>query len=95
MTNMEIESITSIQNSTEFQVYTVEEIFKGDSDDNLSKISKVFKLSLVPNCNKKFIIVDAAKDITIELRCLPPIDVFLAIPLAYPSNIGPLFYINS
>lgn len=95
MTTMEIESITSIQNSTEFEVFSPEEIFKGDNDENIQKISKVFKLSLIPNSNKKFVIYDAAKDIPIELRCLPAIEVLLAIPFAYPSHIGPLFLMNS
>lgn len=50
----------------------------------------MFKLSLIPNCNKKFVLIDAAKDIVVELRCLPAIEVYLAIPNAYPSDIGPL-----
>jgi hypothetical protein len=61
----------------------------------LAKISKIFKLSLIPNCNKKFAIHDAAKDITIELRCLPAIELFLAIPFGYPSSIGPLFLMTT
>jgi len=61
----------------------------------LGKISKVFKLSLIPNCNKKFVIYDNAKDTAIELRCLPAVEIFLAIPFAYPSNIGPLFYMST
>lgn len=95
MTEMEIESITSIQNATEFQIYNPEDIFQGDSDSNIAKISKVFKLSLIPNCNKKFVINNEAKDITIELRCLPAIEVYLAIPFGYPSTVGPLFLMTT
>lgn len=55
----------------------------------------MFKLSLIPNCNKKFVLIDGAKDITIELRCLPAIELFLVIPNAYPQSVGPLFMVDS
>lgn len=52
-------------------------------------------MSLIPNSNKKFVIIDGAKDIVIELRCLPAIEVYMAIPNAYPSHIGPLILVNT
>lgn len=55
----------------------------------------MFRLSLIPNCNKKFVIHDAAKDIKIELRCLPAIEVFMAVPFSYPSGSAPLFLLGS
>lgn len=54
-------------------------------------VAKVFRLSLIPNCNKKFALIDGAKEITIELRCLPAIEVWVLIPKTYPSHFGPLF----
>lgn len=67
-----------------------------DSKDSyFAHIAKVFKLSLIPNSNRKFVIVDEAKGITIELRCLPAIEVLVAIPKGYPSNVGPVFLVNT
>jgi hypothetical protein len=94
MIEMEVESIASILNQTEFEVLG-NEILSKDDDELVAKIVKVFKMSLIPNSNKKFVLVDSAKEIAVELRCLPAIEVYLLIPDGYPSNIGPLFLMNT
>lgn len=54
---------------------------------------KLVKLSLVPQCSKKTIIIDEAKGITIELRSQPPIEIFILLPTGYPSVSPPLFLV--
>ena len=77
----------------EFEVYEPSEIISEDYQSLAEKlVAKIFKLSLIPNCNKKFVLIDGPKDITIELRCLPAIEVWVLLPKAYPSHMGPLFY---
>lgn len=93
MIEMEVESLTSILNQTEFQVLSPSDAIT--NDPLTSKIAKVFRLSLIPNCNKKFVLVDGAKDITVELKCLPAIEIFMIIPKGYPSNYGPVFLMNT
>ena len=89
---MEIESLTSILNEMEFQVYEPSEVISEPHQSLAEKVvAKIFKLSLIPNCNKKFVLIDGAKEITIELRCLPAIEVWVLLPKAYPSHMGPLF----
>ncbi len=94
MIDAEIESITSILNETEFKDLGLD-VFNQEEDSIISEVARVFKLSLIPNCNKKFVLIDAAKDITIELKCLPAIDIIVAIPKAYPSSVGPLFFVDA
>ena len=40
-------------------------------------------------------LVDEAKGITVELRCLPALDLLVALPETYPSSSGPLFALES
>jgi hypothetical protein len=63
--------------------------------DLLNKIKKVIKLSLIPNCSKKILITDSPKDISIELRCLPALELHILIPESYPSNSGPMFLMTT
>lgn len=67
----------------------------GCEDEQYKHIAKVFILSLIPNSNRKFLIVDDAKGIKVELRCLPAIEIIIAIPTAYSSNVGPIFLVNT
>lgn len=57
----------------------------------LDKLKKLIKLSLIPQCQTKFNVIDGPKDIHLELRCLPPIEIFVLLPENYPSNGAPLF----
>lgn len=50
---------------------------------------------MIPNCSKRFILIDGAKDICIELRCLPALELHIALADAYPSNLGPLFIMTT
>jgi len=59
----------------------------------VQKLKKIIKLSLVPKCEYKFTIIDVIKNCEIELRALPPIEVYILLPESYPSNSGPLFMI--
>lgn len=42
---------------------------------------------------QKFHIIDLPKDCNLELRSLPPLELYILLPEAYPSNSGPLFLI--
>lgn len=53
------------------------------------------KFSLVPQCTKKFHLIDVPKDYNLELRSLPPLELYILLPESYPSNSGPLFIIPS
>jgi hypothetical protein len=55
----------------------------------------VLRLSLIPNSQKKFTIIDIPKEISIELRCLPALELLVAIPKFYPSNGQPLFQMTT
>ena len=35
--------------------------------------------------------IDQPKNIEVDLRSLPPLDLFILLPESYPSNQGPLF----
>ena len=65
------------------------------SEKEKSKIKKVVKLSLIPNCNKRFMLVDGPKEISIELRCLPAIELYILISDSYPSSMGLLFLMST
>lgn len=39
--------------------------------------------------------MDVAKDIQVELRCLPAIDVYILLTSAYPSSSSPLFLMTT
>jgi hypothetical protein len=91
----EIESLQTILNEQELQVLDKYKTFPEVSGHILEQIDSVLKLSLIPNCNKKFTIVDVPKDISIELRSLPTIDLFIVIPTSYPSNQMPLLYMST
>jgi RWD domain len=94
MKDQEIESMQSIYNEHEFVVYDNPDssIIEATDEKELQALKKLIKLSLIPQADPtKFHIVDTAKDINLELRCLPPIEVFILLPESYPSNGAPLF----
>jgi len=94
MQEMELESLATILNQIELQVLDKEQIFN-EKDPFLAKITRVLRLSLIPNSAKKFVLLDEAKGITVELRCLPALDLVVALPESYPSSSGPLFLLQS
>jgi hypothetical protein len=49
----------------------------------------------VPASQKKFTLIDSAKDISVELRCLPVLDLVIIVPTYYPSNGKPLLLMES
>ncbi len=65
---------------------------KGAADSEIisSRVNSIVKLSLVPNCERKFIIHDIPKDIKVEMRKLPPLEVMIVMPDSYPSHHKPL-----
>lgn len=94
MLDMEIESVNSILNEQEFKMMHKVECLSCE-DEHYKHIAKVFLLSLIPNSNRKFVIVDEAKGIIVELRCLPAIEIYIALPKAYSSNVGPIFLVKT
>jgi hypothetical protein len=92
MIDMEIESLDSILNSNELQILDVSEKLTDENSTLVNDgIAKLLRLSLIPNCSKRFVLVDGPKDQRVELRCLPPLNLYLALPTSYPSHSGPLF----
>ena len=62
----------------------------------MQRIQAVIKLSLIPNCtSKKFELVDIPKDLTVELRCLPAVELYIALPDFYPSSGKPLMLMTT
>ena len=61
----------------------------------MAKIKKGAQLSLIPNCSKKFLLVDGPKDINVELRCLPALEMTVLLPEAYPSTMGLMVHMNT
>lgn len=52
-------------------------------------------MSLIPNTNQKFVLVDTPKDIHVELRCLPALEIVIALPEFYPSSGKPLILLTT
>lgn len=81
----------------EIEVYDSVESDKIETSDGSERIrlTKMIKLSLVPKIPEgvKFHINDLPKDINLELRSLPPVELFILLPDSYPSNSGPLFMV--
>jgi hypothetical protein len=89
--------LQNIYNEFELTVYENSDSSLIDATDEkeLLAIKKMIKLSLIPSSDPvKFHIIDGAKDIDLELRCLPPIEVFILLPATYPSNGAPLFFMG-
>jgi E3 ubiquitin-protein ligase RNF14 len=63
------------------------------NDSERTTLQKLIRLSLVPKIpdGNKFFIIDVPKDCRLELRSLPPLELFMLLPDKYPSNSGPLF----
>lgn len=59
------------------------------------RIQSLIKLSLIPTSTKKFLIIDGAKDITVELRCLPALELAIVVPNYYPSSGKPLLQMET
>jgi hypothetical protein len=101
MIDQEIESIQSILNEQELVVYDINAT--GDStsliqgeEAELACLRKLVKFSLIPQCNEaRICMVDQTKGINLELRSLPPIEVFVLLPESYPSAGCPLFMMAS
>lgn len=95
MIDQEIESMQSILDKQELVVYDAvgADLIQTSDEKELSKLKKLVKLSLAPQSTQKFHIVDDAKGINLELRCLPPIEIFILLPDSYPSNAAPLYMI--
>lgn len=93
MIDQEVESLQSILNEQELQIIegTGEEVIEVSDDKERIKLKKLLKVSLIPQCSKKFCMIDQPKDLEVELRCLPPVELFILLPETYPSNQGPLF----
>jgi hypothetical protein len=95
MIAQEIESLQMILTDKEIEVYDSIDSDKIETLDESerSKLTKMIKLSLVPKIpeGSKFHIKDVPKDINLELRSLPPVELFILLPDSYPSNSGPLF----
>ena len=97
MITQEIESLQMILNDKEIRVFdTIDsETIECVDENERSKLLKLIKLSLVPKMPEgiKFQIIDVPKDCKLELRSLPPIELYILLPESYPSNSGPLFMI--
>ena len=95
MIAQEIESLQMILTDKEIEVFDSMESDKVETSDDSerSKLMKMIKLSLVPKIPEcvKFYIKDVPKDVILELRSLPPLELFILLPDSYPSNSGPLF----
>jgi len=85
-----VESLESILNATECEILQKEEALKFESNDLKEHISFVIKLNLVPQSDRKFILIDIPKDIYVELRSLPALELIVALPETYPSAGKPL-----
>jgi|LauGreDrversion4_2_1035121.scaffolds.fasta_scaffold49915_2 hypothetical protein len=93
MINQEQESLESILNEEELQFFenTGPEFIDSPDEKERLRLKKLLKLSLIPQCTNKFCIVDSPNDLEVELRCLPPLELFILLPDSYPSNQGPIF----
>ena len=96
MIEQEIESMASILNTTEFSVVDNIEDTIISSDASLSShVHKLVLLSLIPTSSSwRFLIRDLPKSISIELRCLPPLEILVALPDSYPSDSAPLIKVK-
>lgn len=84
----EIESIESILTEKEYKVVTEKEEFPEGAKEGFTHM---ILLSIVPQTEVKFVIQDMAKDTTSHLRCLPPLELQILLPEAYPIKCAPLF----
>ena len=64
------------------------DVIESLDDGERTKLMKLIKLSLVPKIPDgiKFHMIDVPKDINLELRSLPPIELYILLPESYPSN---------
>ena len=74
----ELEGLESTLTTTEFQICSHEEGFV-----------KAIKLSLVPNFEGKITARNLTKALDVELRKLPPLELKISLPQAYPSDAAP------
>ena len=80
----------SILNNQECEILSKDDYLNINDRDHADTISQIVKLSLIPNSQKKFVIVDGAKDIKVELRKLPALELVIMVPMYYPSSGKPL-----
>lgn len=91
----EIESLKSILNDTECQIVEPESNLDVNSAPYIKNINSLLKFSLIPACSKTFTLIDAPKDISVNLRCLPALELVMVIPHSYPSTHRPLLHLNT
>ena len=76
----------SILNELEFKVIeSPEEVILGEADEVNSVVKKLFKLSIVPNFESKITAIDKVKNIHVELRKLPALELVLGLTQSYPA----------
>lgn len=63
---------------TEFQICTPDESFV-----------RVIQLSLVPAFEGKITALNLTKGLDVEVRKLPPLELKISLPAAYPSSVAP------
>ena len=49
-------------------------------------VTQLLHLSIVPTFDGKIRVVDETKDMKLDLRALPPFELYLALPKSYPSH---------
>ena len=75
-----------ILNDTEVSNMEKEQNLDINSEPYLTQMHSLLRFSLVPTCSKKFTLIDAPKDIRVDVRSLPALELLLIMPKAYPSN---------
>ena len=90
----EIESLKTILNEQECFIHD-KSFFPPSEPYVLESIAQVIKLSLIPNSQKKFVLTDVPKGISVELRCLPAIELYVILPEFYPSSGMPLLLLTT
>ena len=91
----EVESLQSILNEQECQVLQPSQYIQIDGEKYLDSLCSLTKFSVIPGFNNKFIMIDKPKDIRVELRCLPALELVVALPKQYPSHHKPLILLDS
>lgn len=96
LVEQELESLKVILNDQECNVLAIGDYLAINDKDHADQLQTIIKLSLVPTCtSKKFVIVDAVKDIKVELRCLPSLELVVIVPTYYPSSGRPLLFMET
>ena len=87
----ELESLSAILSEKEYEkVEEIDTILAQSSQNSLKDVLHVMNLSIVPNFDNKILAKDKAKNITLELRKFPAIELTIIMVKAYPSSKAPL-----